>query len=864
MFKNKKINLALVFLLFLGIAILVLSKLIFNDYLIGRFIDFSVPPVSFLLKNVLKIDFYTWNNIANGGLRSTFSSTLIPVNSILYFPVWLGCSVWFISRYQMVLPLATAMFSFFLLAQKLLLNLSLSDSKKRVIAILGAIFFVLNNYFFCELIFGSTPMYFTFALIPLFLYFFISYISEKIFFFFPLALISLMIISSTLQHFVMIYIFMIIFGIIYKEWKAIVKIIFAHIVLSLYWILPFFSSVSQIRSQELSVDFSNGLVNSSTNFISSLINKDYFGNRLLYTLSLDNRYLAFFWTINAFFLLLLCLYALYKSHLLPRFYQKTILWFSGILVLSILFIKGGKEPFGFFVLYLYKNFTPINLYRSLQHYIGFYVIAVSILFILSSYILIKKEKRIVWLIFVLILINAAPWFSGDLGRRKISGDGEIPSYVGEYKLTEGDFQLYNLNQRFLDFSLLTIPPNYSVYFMPNAKNSVKTQGGDTGLGYGNKPFYATDVNSPIKILLDSLERDLYIQEDPFDKNSKLLSLLNIKYLILRNDVESASSENFKLFNSDRTKEELKKSSIFSSSEEYGETTIYKLKEYLPIIYSPKEIVFSNGTLDKLTDIASSADFDPRSLVVFDENQKNFDQLKNNLGNIDQSLPVIEYRHIDSTKYRLVIHKASKKFPIVLNESYNSGWEIYPAEINRSSSENLNKDLDDYKIFTGETEEQASVGDIKKYIEDNFISNLGNNNNKNRTVVSFVDGREIYSKEDYGIEFISKNNFGTIQNNNLEAGEFWQSWGVPNYQAEHFVANGFANGWLINTDDLCSKKKNCFKNPDGSYDLELTIEYRPQKLFYIGATISGSVLLLMLFYLFWKIIGYKIKKNAHQK
>jgi hypothetical protein len=862
MFKNKKINLILIFLLFLGIAILVLSKLIFNDYLIGRFIDFSVPPVSFLLKNVLKIDFYTWNNIANGGLRSTFSSTLIPVNSILYFPAWLGCSVWFISRYQMVLPLVTAMFSFFLLARKLLLNLSLSDGGKRAIAILGALFFTLNNYFFCELIFGSTPMYFTFALIPLFLYFFISYISEKRFFFFPLTLISLMIISSTLQHFVMTYIFMIVFGIIYKEWKAIIKVIFAHLILSLYWILPFFSSVSQIRSQELSVDFSNGLVNSSTNFISSLINKDYFGNRLLYTLSLGNRYLGFFWTINAFLLLLLCLYALYRSQLLSKLYQKITLWFAGILILSLLFIKGGKEPFGLFVLYLYKNFTPINLYRSLQHYIGFYVIAVSILFILSSYLLIKKEKRVVWLIFVLVLINASPWFSGDLGRRKISGDGEIPSYIGEFKMTEGDFQLYNLNQRFLDFSLLTIPPNYSVYFMPNAENSVKSQGGDTGLGYGNKPFYAADVSSPMKILLDSLERSLYIQEDSFDKNSKLFSLLNIKYLTLRGDVEPASSENLKLFNSDRTKEELKKSSVFSSSEEYGETIIYKFKEYLPIIYSPKEIVFSSGTLDKLIDITSSADFDPRSLVIFDENQKNFDQLKTSLSDINQSLPVIEYRHIDSTKYRLVIHKASGMFPLILSESYNSGWEIYPTEINRSSSENLAEALENYKIFSNEVEEQASTEDIKKYIEDNFISTLGNNSNKNRTIVSFVDGHEVRSKENYNVEFVSKNNFGTIQNNNLEAGKFWQSWGVSNYQTEHFVANGFTNGWLINTDDLCSKEADCLRNPDGSYDLELTIEYRPQKLFYIGATISGSVLLLMLFYLFWRIIGYKIRKNVH--
>ncbi len=67
---------------------------------------------------------------------------------------------------------------------------------------------------------------------------------------------------------------------------------------------------------------------------------------------------------------------------------------------------------------------------------------------------------------------------------------------------------------------------------------------------------------------------------------------------------------------------------------------------------------------------------------------------------------------------------------------------------------------------------------------------------------------------------------------------------------HFLANGYANGWII------EKSKNC----DGK-KCKLIIEYVPQRLFIVGITISFISVLIILIISFIKVI--KIK-NTHRK
>ena|GEM_PF-780487 len=57
-------------------------------------------------------------------------------------------------------------------------------------------------------------------------------------------------------------------------------------------------------------------------------------------------------------------------------------------------------------------------------------------------------------------------------------------------------------------------------------------------------------------------------------------------------------------------------------------------------------------------------------------------------------------------------------------------------------------------------------------------------------------------------------------------------------SHHFKANGSMNGWYIDPAALCATQKSCTRNQDGSYDLELTAEFTPQRWFYVGLLVSG--------------------------
>jgi hypothetical protein len=56
--------------------------------------------------------------------------------------------------------------------------------------------------------------------------------------------------------------------------------------------------------------------------------------------------------------------------------------------------------------------------------------------------------------------------------------------------------------------------------------------------------------------------------------------------------------------------------------------------------------------------------------------------------------------------------------------------------------------------------------------------------------------------------------------------------------DHLRLNGSMNGWYIDPQVLCSTPTaNCIKNPDGTYAMELVMEFRPQRWFYLGCLIT---------------------------
>jgi len=72
---------------------------------------------------------------------------------------------------------------------------------------------------------------------------------------------------------------------------------------------------------------------------------------------------------------------------------------------------------------------------------------------------------------------------------------------------------------------------------------------------------------------------------------------------------------------------------------------------------------------------------------------------------------------------------------------------------------------------------------------------------------------------------------------------------PIFEKDHIIINGYANAWLIDPNKLCQDSK-CKKNADGFYDINLIVEFLPQRFFYIGLFISSLTLIVCLLYLIY--------------
>ncbi len=103
-----------------------------------------------------------------------------------------------------------------------------------------------------------------------------------------------------------------------------------------------------------------------------------------------------------------------------------------------------------------------------------------------------------------------------------------------------------------------------------------------------------------------------------------------------------------------------------------------------------------------------------------------------------------------------------------------------------------------------------------------------------------------------------------QFNNEKVNGFLDSWVpfVKPYRVRdehHFELNGFLNGWYIDTTEYCQNNNLCTKNSDGSYDLELVLEFFPQRWFYLGLLISGTTLFGCISYLIYDFIRRRRNK-----
>ncbi len=225
-------------------------------------------------------------------------------------------------------------------------------------------------------------------------------------------------------------------------------------------------------------------------------------------------------------------------------------------------------------------------------------------------------------------------------------------------------------------------------------------------------------------------------------------------------------------------------------------------------------------------------------------------------------PILEFKKINPTKYRVRVHEAAEDFPLIFSETFHQGWKLYVSEGFKADITKLGTVSSDPSPGTSNPN-QATLEEVKKFIANGWISTVGQKGSKSQNGNDKVNSK---NNTPFLAKFISKNVRDTIQNDNIPDGSIYETWFEKHLSDNfHWKVNGFANSWWIKLDDI-KKTGNYLKGDDGSIDFELIIDFWPQRLLYAGYFISGSTVLtcLLLLFYFRRNSNPKTNKYASEK
>ncbi|HOX40659.1 MAG TPA: hypothetical protein PK263_00525 [bacterium] len=205
-------------------------------------------------------------------------------------------------------------------------------------------------------------------------------------------------------------------------------------------------------------------------------------------------------------------------------------------------------------------------------------------------------------------------------------------------------------------------------------------------------------------------------------------------------------------------------------------SLYKLEGgFVPKIYIPKSLqIFESNLASSIPFLADKRD----NRVLFC-----FASADSSCANISPSeegkLPKVIFTKINSTKYKVRIEQSDgRPFPLVFSESFHCFWKIYPSSKNELTS---------------------------------------------------GSGTEFYGGGI--IEESSKKNRGKID-------LFESLFMKPIPEDRHFIANGYANAWMINPNDFGGKSK-----------YEMVIEFWPQRFYHLGVIASILTIFSIAYWFF---------------
>lgn len=187
-------------------------------------------------------------------------------------------------------------------------------------------------------------------------------------------------------------------------------------------------------------------------------------------------------------------------------------------------------------------------------------------------------------------------------------------------------------------------------------------------------------------------------------------------------------------------------------------------------------------------------------------------------------PEIQFKKINPTRYVVDVKGANGPFTLVFSESFHERWKAYI----RHRSEVRGQRLEE------ESEKQEVVG--KR---------------------SGVRGKRLEARDERAETSLQPQASNLLPpTSNLKPQTFskepwsalWSAWKDRGKMVEikdHFVVNGYANGWIVPIEQMLEVRG---KRLEVGENFEIVLEFKPQRLFEMGLLISGTTLLGCLGYL----------------
>ena len=541
-----------------------------------------------------------------------------------------------------------------------------------------------------------------------------------------------------------------------------------------------------------------------------------------------------------------------------------------VLAIILLFLKGPNPPLGNLILYCFDHIPFCYIFKTAPEKFG----VVYIFFFSLTLLFIFRRSNNKWMIRIFvfyIFILLIPFITGKYIPQYQVDPNEYATRVFPVMTEFNKFWQLMKNKK-LDIRLLSLPTvgNYQVKM--HLKDNLYYTGLDPTL-YNIPQAFIADYNG---VRFSKLFNPI---DNP--NHDKLLSIYNIRYILINKKLQSWFG-NLTGKPLPRLEDIIKNKYPLVSS--FGELNLYSNQNFLPHLYTPFSIIVTNKNADELSTIIEQPEYNIRSAIFF-ENSNLSERLRKELLNP----PILEFKKINQSKYIIILHKVSDMFPMIFLETYHQKWKAYitKSQISNLKSQNTKSYLSNYDILDGNEGDQASKEELQDFISKGLVTALGDGKERTIKHMKYENGKEKldYIKK-YKIDFVSKNFQDTIQNDNLLTGPFWETWMAGNWLSKdrkwtdrfldfarndkvvqipdenHLMVNGYANSWIIDPDEICKNQGFCIKNDDGTYDMELIVEFWPQRLFYIGLGISGMTLLSCLGYLVIDFVNKRKVKGSY--